>query len=129
MIITNIMSEGGVRKTINGSVRECEECGECGECGEDGECGECGECGKCGEKLQISSLLLCRTTQLIITEKLRYKAFYFKIKKRLFVELSVRMRWRGLLAISNQPREEKKSFELILFFIRRGNYQLSILDS
>ncbi|NEQ72205.1 MAG: D-alanyl-D-alanine carboxypeptidase/D-alanyl-D-alanine-endopeptidase [Okeania sp. SIO2C9] len=36
--------------------------------------------------------------------------------------------WRGILAISNRPREEKKSFYPIPLFIRRSNSKLLILN-
>ncbi|NEO57069.1 MAG: DUF4896 domain-containing protein [Okeania sp. SIO3B5] len=38
------------------------------------------------------------------------------------------MGWRGLLAISNRPREKIFSFYSILFLLGRGNYQLSIIN-
>ncbi|NEO55551.1 MAG: hypothetical protein F6K54_22250 [Okeania sp. SIO3B5] len=56
-----------------------------------------------------------------ITEIFRYKASPFMEKKAVISGAS--------LAISNRPREEKKSFDSILLFIRRGNSKFLILNS
>ncbi|WP_237396664.1 chloride channel protein [Okeania sp. KiyG1] len=72
----------------------------------------------------ISSQINPRKSQVWlhkITEKFRYKASPFMDKKAVVNGAS--------LAISNRPREEKKFFDPILLFIRRGNSKFLILNS